>query len=168
MNPFLTLTAAFLGFAGDPTSTLQRERHEDTIYIVRGTADQLSRFQNDVGSRWAGGKLLTKDDAKGLYRYWAYPNRTAPQAREFMFGALMSGLMLDMIAYDERLPFRAERSALDEVAIGCGLTRDPFFITPDGELQVGFGPAEKPAAVTCVKEKLGRTTLPNVKMRPTI
>jgi hypothetical protein len=98
VSPLLAIASALLVFAGEPASTLQRERHEDTIYIVRGTADQLSRFQNDVGSRWEGGKLLTKDDAQGVYRYWAYPNRTAPQAREFMFGALMSGLMLDMIA----------------------------------------------------------------------
>ena len=162
MNHLIATASALLYVVGDQTPTLQRERHDDTIYIVRGTADQLSRFETEIGSQWKGGRLLTKDEAQGIYRYWAYPSRTAPQAREFMFGALMSGLNLDMIEYDERLPFRSERTSLDDIANSCGLTRDPFFITPVGELQVSFDPAEKKEAVACAQDKLHRTALPNV------
>ncbi|MFL6760638.1 hypothetical protein [Sphingomonas sp.] len=166
MSHILAIASALLLLSGEPTSTLQRQRHDDTIYIVRGTVDQLTRFQTDIASHWDGGRLLTKDDAEGLYRYWAYPDRTAPQAREFMFGAMRSGLFLDIIAYDERLPFRGERSALDAIATGCGLIHDPFFITPMGELKVSFDTAEPPQAVSCATKKLKRASLPNVVKRP--
>ena len=167
MSQFLSALALLL-LTGEPTSTLQRQRHDDTIYIVRGTAAQLTRFQADMASNWKGGRLLTKDDAQGLYRYWAYPGRTASQAREFMFGAMQSGLFLDIVAYDERLPFRGERTALDQIAVGCGLTHDPFFITPVGELEINFDIAEQPKAVTCATQKLKRASLPNVAKRPAI
>ena len=159
------LVSALLFVRGEPTATLQRTRHDDTIYIVAGTADQLSRFQAETGLHWKGGRLLTKDASHGVYRYWAYADRTAPQAREFIFGAMRSGLFLDMLAYDERLPFRIERSTLDQIAIGCGLAHDPFFITPVGELKVSFDPTEREQAVTCATQKLKHTSLPNVIKR---
>jgi len=166
VNQFLAAASALLFLSGEPTSTPKHVHHDDTIYLVHGTGDQLSRFQADVGSHWEGGRLLSKDDPQGLYRYWAYPDRSAPQAREFMFGAMTSGLFLDIISYDERLSFRAARSALDEIAAACGFARDPFFITPVGELRVSFDAKEPSRAVNCATNKLKRTTLPNVVKRP--
>jgi len=159
---------ALLFLAAEPAASLQRQPHDDTIYLVRGTADQLSRFQNEIGLRWQGGKLVGKDEAQGVYRYWAYPDRTAPQAREFMFGAMRLGLFLDILAYDERLQFRGERATLDEIATGCGLTHDPFFITPSGELEVSFDAAEAPRAVSCATQKLENASLPIVAKRPAV
>ena len=164
MNQFSAAISALVLLTGG--STLERQSHDDTIYIVRGTSDELSQFEAEIGSHWAGGKLLTKED--GSYRYWAYPDRTAPQAREFMFGAMQSGLYLDIIAYDERLPFRSERSALDDIATSCGLIHDPFFITPVGELKVSFDPTEPRQGVRCATEKLERTSLPKVAKRPAL
>ena len=83
-----------------------------------------------------------------------------------MFGAMKSGLLLDIVAYDERLPFRGERTALDDIATDCGLTHDPFFITPVGELKVSFDTTEPPQAVSCARQKLKSASLPNVVKRP--
>jgi hypothetical protein len=167
VNQILATTAALLLLIGETASTLQRQQRDDSIYIVRGTAAQLAQFQTNLGSNWRGGRLLTKDDDQGLYRYWAYSDRTASQAREFMFGAIQSGLFLDIVAYDERLSFRRERFALDGIATSCGLTRDPFFITPLGELKVSFNTADPPEAVNCATQKLERASLPNIVERPT-
>ena len=161
MNSVLAIIA--LTLAGQPTTMLQRQHHDDTIYTVRGTAEQLAHFQADVGSSWKGGTLLTKDD--GLYRYWAFPDRTAPQAREFMFAAMRSGLFLDIIAYDERISFRAERTSLDQLAVSCGFASDPFFITPAGELKITFDAADA-GAIRCANDKLHASELRNMIKAP--
>jgi hypothetical protein len=166
VRPILAAAFALIFATGASATELQRQSHDDTIYIVRGSIEKLTQFQNRIGSHWRGGRLLTEDKADGLYRYWAYPDRTAGQAREFMFSALMSGLFLDIVPYDERLPFRVERSALDDIAISCGLAHDPFFITPVGELKVSFANTEPPQAVTCARQKLKRSTLPNAVKSP--
>ena len=136
MRRLITFALALVLASAVQAQTLQRERHDHTIYIVAGSADQLDRFHEDVGSRWQGGRLLEKDSGRGVAHYWAFSERTAPQAREFIFGSMLSGLKLDMKAYDEKQSFPTERSELDSIAIGCGFESDPFFITPLRELQI--------------------------------
>jgi hypothetical protein len=141
------------------SSVIQRQAHDHTIYTVRGSADQLAKFQDEIGSRWSGGTLVSKDEKNGQYRYWALSERTAPQAREFMFGSMMSGLKLDIEAYDERQSFPAERAELDSIALGCGLSVDPFFITPKRELRVGPYPGVSFESVDCMLGKLKSSTV---------
>ncbi len=158
--------AAVIGLlAQTPAAELERERHDDTIYIVHGTRDQLARFDTDIAARWMGGKLLAKDNDQGAYSYWAFPDRTAPQAREFMFGAMSAGLALDILEYDERKSFPAERSTLDEIAISCGFRHDPFFVTPVGELKVTFSAVDGEQLANCVTRKLKTARLPKIKKR---
>ncbi len=148
----LALTIALV--AGAEPQTFQRQVHDHTIYTIQGSADQIAKFQNEVASQWEGGILLSKDEKKGQYRYWAFSERTAPQAREFMFGSIMSGLKLDIEAYDEQQHFSAERSGLDAIALKCGFTVDPFFITPQRELRVGPAPGATFEAVDCALREL--------------
>jgi hypothetical protein len=164
LRHFLLAPAALFLLAAGPTTTLQRDRHEDTIYVVQGAPDQLSRFEQDVGSRWKGGKLLKRED--GTYYYWAFPDRTAPQARELMLGAITSGLLLDIREYDQSDWFAAARSTLDTIAISCGLQRDPFFISPAGELQMSFQGGTPGPAIDCARQKLKGAELPDISKRP--
>jgi hypothetical protein len=165
VTTIIAAIAALLLATGEPATALQREHHDDSIYIVRGTTEQLTRFHSEIAANWKGGELLTRDDAQGVYRYWAYADRTARQAREFMFGAMESALFLDMVQYDERVAFRAERTTLDDIAIDCGLTRDPFFITPVGELKVSFDASDPQQAVSCATQKLQRAKMSAVVKR---
>jgi hypothetical protein len=115
-------------------SAFQRQRQNHTIYTVRGSADQLKRFQSEVVSSWKGGVLLADRSVPSEYHYWAFAQRTAPQAREFIFGSMMSGLQLAMDAYNEEAFFPVERAALNEIVVSCALKTDPFFITPRREI----------------------------------
>jgi hypothetical protein len=150
----LALGLAFALSAADQPQAIQRLPHDDTIYTVHGSADELTKFNTEVGSKWQGGTLLSKDAGKGEYRYWAYGERTAPEAREFIFGSMRSGLKLDIEAYDERQYFPAERSELDAIALKCGFQTDPFFITPQRELRVAPEPTVSFESVDCMLSAL--------------
>ena len=132
---------------GNESTTLERKAHDHTIYTLRGTTEQLSHFEAEIGSEWRGGSLLSKDGSE--YRYWAYSERTAPQAREFMFGSMTSGLKLEIEAYEEVRFFPAERAELDSIALKCGFPADPFFITPTRELLMGPAPKATLQNVEC-------------------
>jgi hypothetical protein len=136
------VTAFLLGLAlvlqvSEPVqSAFQRQRQNHTIYMVRGSADQLKRFQSEVASSWKGGVLLADRSGPSEYHYWAFAQRTAPQGREFIFGSMMSGLQLDMETYEEKAFFPTERAALNDIVVSCSLKTDPFFITPRREIML--------------------------------
>jgi hypothetical protein len=163
VNLFIGIVAIVALGVAIPATTLQRDMHDDTIYVVRGGADQLVRFENDVGLGWKGGRLLKKEN--GTYYYWAYPDRTAPQARELMFGAMASGLTLDVQDYDQNSWFPAARTTLDNIAISCGFRKDPFFVTPAGDLQVVFDGHGSPKAIECARQKVKIVKLPSISKR---
>jgi hypothetical protein len=125
------------------------------IYVVRGDSGQLERFQSEVGKGWHGGKLLDRLSSKTEYRYWAYPTRTAPEARIFMFGSMSFGLQLDFETFQETTYYPAERAALDGIASRCGLKSDPFFIEPDRTLLVDLPNAEK-EVTACITIELNK------------
>lgn len=144
------LLVAALAPGGEPT--LQRNAHDHTIYTLRGTTEQLARFEAEIGSHWRGGRLLSKSDSE--YRYWAYSERTAQQAREFMFGSMASGLNLEIEAFEEVRFFPDERAELDSIALKCGFAADPFFVTPMGELRMGPAPNATLQNVECGLENI--------------
>lgn len=158
------MKAALLGLAfvltsaGSPHS-IQRQRHDHTIYIVHGSREQLARFDAEVASSWQGGVLLRKDESKGEYHYWAYGERTARQAREFMFGSMGFGLKLDIEAYEEKQSFPAERAELDAIAGRCGFGTDPFLITPRRELRVAPKLPVSQKSIDCARSAIKASTI---------
>lgn len=136
-----------VSLSGAQPQTIQRQGHDHTIYTIQGSADQLAKFEKEVGSQWKGGLLIDKEN--GVYRYWAFAERTAPQAREFMFASIMSGLNLDIDAYEEQRFFPSERSELDAIATRCGFKIDPFFVTPRRELRLTPQPGDSVTSVDC-------------------
>ena len=154
MKLLLLALAVMLAPAAQPRP-LQRQAHDHTIYIVEGSAHQLARFQNEIGAGWKGGTLLKKDEKQGKSRYWAFAQRTAPQAREFMLASMMYQLKMDMEAYEESRSFPAIRAELDALAIKCGCTRDPFFITPLSEVRVSPEPGLSFEAIDCILSGIG-------------
>jgi hypothetical protein len=152
-------TSALALVAGTQAQSLQREAHDHTIYTVQGSAEQLRKFQSEVLSQWQGGVLLNRDEDQGVYRYWAFSERSAPQARTFIFGSMMLGLKLDIQAYEEQQFFPAERSALDDIASSCRFARDPFFITPTREIRLSFRPNQRFQMIDCAMGKLRASKL---------
>ena len=133
---------------------LERLSHDHTIYILSGESKSLESFHQRIAAQWEGGELIDADSSKGVYRYWAYSDRTAPQSRAFMMPAIFSGLKLDFQAYQENVEFTAQRSALDELSLECGAISDPFFITPTGEVQITVEKATKPELQSCIYSRL--------------
>jgi hypothetical protein len=130
------------------------------IYVVRGDAGQLERFQSEIGKGWRGGKLLDRLSSKTEYRYWAYPRRTAPEARIFMFGSMNFGLRLGFEAYQETTYYPAERAVLDGIVSRCGLKSDPFFIEPDRILLVESQDPKK-EVTDCITTELTKAKVGN-------
>ena len=123
------------------------------IYVVRGDAAQLQRFDSEIAKGWLGGKFLGRLSTKSEYRYWAYSSRTASQARVFMFGSMNYGLRLDFEAYQERTYYPAERALLDEIALRCRLKSNALFIEPDRTVLVNPQAADK-EVTDCVTTEL--------------
>ncbi|WP_299192439.1 hypothetical protein [uncultured Erythrobacter sp.] len=136
---------------------LQRQSHDHAIYELAGDPSLVRQFHEEIGSNWIGGELLDADEEEGIYRYWAYGWRTAPQSRSFMMPAVFLGLDLEIVAYEQTAAFPDLRSNLDEVSMGCGLSVDPFLILPNR--YITFVPTLQGSQSTisgqeCVIEKL--------------
>ena len=130
------LATALALFSFATSSAGAQPKNALDIYVVRGAADQLEQFQAEIGKGWQGGEFLQRLSSRIEYRYWAYPTRSAPQAREFMFGSMDYGLRLDFETYDDAKYYPNERVQLNAIASRCGLKSDPFFIEPDRTLIV--------------------------------
>jgi hypothetical protein len=126
------IAGALATVAGLP---LERPEREDTIYVVRGEAEELEAFEEELG-KWQGGELIDEDVDAGTYTFWAYSERTASQARQFLMPAALSGLQIDVLNYDQEYAFPEIRARADSIAIECGATQDPFFIKPTGAIQL--------------------------------
>jgi len=138
--------------------TLERPEREDTIYVLHGDLKQLETFETALGE-WEGGELIKKDPDAGAYSFWAYSERTAPQARQFIMPAAMSGLKLEVLEYDQATAYPQERTSLDEIAISCGLKEDPFFVSPTGVVQFRPGPQAAYEPVACALRRAMDTDL---------
>ncbi|MFL0356705.1 hypothetical protein ACI5KX_09510 [Erythrobacter sp. GH1-10] len=119
-----------------------RAEHDHTIYVLSGEPEALARFDAAVGARWEGGMLLDADTERGIYRYWAYEWRTAPQARQFMIPAMASGLDLEFEVYSENEAFPDLRARLDQAASGCDAKADVLFVLPTGEVTSTITPED--------------------------
>jgi hypothetical protein len=80
--------------------------------------------------------MIFPDDDPSELVYWAYADRTAPQARSFVFGAMRFGVELEIFSYQQDVLFPTEREQLDKVALQCGAEKDPFFLIPLEEVRV--------------------------------
>jgi hypothetical protein len=127
------------------------------IYVVRGTAENLKRFQSDVGDGWKGGELLNRLSSEREYRYWAYPTREAREARVFMFGSLNYNLQFDIEPYDQSKAYPLERKLLDGIVARCVSKSDPFLIQPDRTLAVKLAPGEKFEIAECILTEVNKT-----------
>ncbi|MFL6729688.1 MAG: hypothetical protein ACJ8D6_11875 [Sphingomicrobium sp.] len=128
------------------------------IYVVRGDAGQLERFAADVGKGWQGGEYLERLSSRIEYRYWAYPTRSAPQAREFMFASMNYGLRFEIEDYDDAIYYPNERTRLNAVASRCAITLDTFFIEPNRTLivsQTGLGTKGS----NCIRTELNKASM---------
>ncbi len=128
------------------------------IFVVRGGTAELERFHAEVGKGWRGGKFLDRLSSKTEFRYWAYPSRSASEARTFIFGSLSFGVRLDVEAYDEATYYPKERALLDGVVSRCRLKSDPFFIEPDRPLIMENGSAQREGQ-DCARSELKKTIL---------
>jgi hypothetical protein len=48
----------------------------------------------------------------------------------------MSGLQMGFEEYSEVKQFSSERGRLDQVLVQCGVKTDPFFVTPEGTVEI--------------------------------
>lgn len=120
------------------------------IYLIRGTTENLKRFQSEVGQGWTGGTFLRRLSTNREYRYWAYPTREAREARVFIFGLLNSGLQFEIEPYNQWAVYPSERKLLDDIVARCGTKSDPFLIMPDRTLAVRLAPREKFEIAECI------------------
>lgn len=120
------------------------------IYVIRGSAENLKRFQSEVGQVWTGGTFLRRLSTNREYRYWAYPTRQAREARLFIFGLMNSGLQLDIEPYNQWAAYPSERKLLDEIVARCRTKSDPFLIQPDRTLIVRLAPQDKFEIAECI------------------
>lgn len=140
--------------SGEP---LQRQQHDHTIYILSGDPTLVAKFHENVGVEWEGGVLLEANEAEGVYRYWAYGWRTAPQARQFMMPAMFSGLDLKFETYDDAKAFPELRAELDDASLSCGMTMDAFLILPDRSVTLITSPEHietQSEQLTCLLAKI--------------
>jgi len=140
-------------------STADQPKDSLDIYVVRGDAAELARFQSEVGKDWLGGKFLEPLSSKTEYRYWAFPTRTAPQARTFIFGTMNHGLRLGFETYKEATYYPKERAQLDDIISRCRLKSDPFFIEPDHIMLVKLQTQKGSEASDCIRGELDRSKL---------
>ena len=155
MNSAAIALAMLLAVNAQTATAKPREPLE--IYVVRGEMARLESFRADVGSVWQGGKLLEPLSSGTEHRYWAFPTRTAREARHFIFGSLNHGVQLDFEVYQEQAYYPKERAALNEVVSRCSLAFDPFFIEPDRTLVLEEERAVKSQAAGCVRAELEKT-----------
>ena len=148
---------AAVAFAAAPAIAAPEEPHG--IYVVRGSADQLEKFHAEIGKAWRGGEFLDRLSSKTEFRYWAYPTRTAREARTFIFGSMQHGLQLDIKEYDEAAHYPKERGLLRQVASRCKIASDTFEILPNGKLRLQTGPELRPKQKQCVSDGLKSTDL---------
>jgi len=120
--------------------TLIRQNRQDSTYVVRGSTDALKAFHRQYGEPWTGGMVVDADPSDGTLTYWAYGDRTAAESRALMMPAIFSGLDLGVEEYQESRQFPGERASLDLVARRCGMTEDPFFLTPKRSVQMTARP----------------------------
>ena len=125
----------FLMLLGSDAPGLQRQNREDTIYVLRG---ELKTFHQKVGEEWTGGTVIDDDSSDGTLTYWAYSDRTAAESRAIMLPAIFGGLQMTFAEYQEAKEFPLERRKLDEVALGCGATIDPFFVSPKRSIEISM------------------------------
>lgn len=142
--------------------TIERPEREDTIYVLHGATDELEAFTTRLGD-WEGGELIAKDLEAGTYTFWAYSERTASQARQFIMPAVFSGLVPEMLEYHQEAAFPQERAILDEIAIACRLNVDPFFISPSGEVEFRPPVQSDPDAIACAMESAKDAPLINAR-----
>jgi hypothetical protein len=126
------------------------------IYVVRGETARLERFKSEVASEWRGGKFLEPLSSGTEHRYWAFPTRTAPEARQFIFGSMSHGVQLDFEAYQEQTYFPKERAALNVAVSRCRLASDPFFIEPDRTLVVEEEISTNSRGASCIRAELNK------------
>lgn len=129
-------------------ASLERPTREDTIYVLHGDPKELESFESTLGD-WEGGELIEKDLDDRAYYYWAYSERTAPQARQFIMPAMLSGLEIAIQEYDQEKAFPELRAHADTIAIECGATEDPFFVSPTGEVQLRPSPKADFMVLAC-------------------
>ena len=157
----LTLAALILvsplHVGAEPTAKLD-------IYVVRGGSDALKQFKAEMARGWTGGKFLDHLSSGTEHRYWAYPTRTAPEAREFIFGSLSHGVQLDFEEYQERTYYPKERALLDAIASQCRVKSDSFFIEPDLTLVLANVAADSTSA-DCVRSELSMTQIREMTIR---
>jgi hypothetical protein len=133
--------ALFLVIVSAPalgSPALERPHREDTIYVLQGDLPRLEAFATKM-SDWEGGELIEKDAKSKAFYFWAYSERTASQARQFLMPAAFSGLSLEIQSYDQVLAYPELRKSADTVAAACDVRVDPFFVAPTG--RVRFRPA---------------------------
>ena len=124
------------------------------IYVLKGDAARLNRFQSEIGKGWSGGEFLARLSTKTEYRYWAYPTREAREARTFMFGSMTYGLALEFEPYDEAKAYPSERAVLDGITSQCGARPNPFSIKPNRTLQIKLQAGEKFEVADCIMTKV--------------
>lgn len=148
-----------------PPVMLQRQTREDTIYVLKGSKAALERFRTEVGNQWTGGTLVTVGSKAGFLRYWAYSDRTAVEARALMMPAVLSGLMKGVVEYSEATAFPQERRRLDGIAVGCGATVDPFFITPNRSVELSLPADASKQSRACLASGQATMAIPMVDAR---
>jgi hypothetical protein len=126
------------------------------MYVVRGETASLERFKAELTREWRGGKFLERLSSGTEHRYWAFPTRTAPEARQFIFGSINHGVQLKFEAYDEQAYYPKERAALDAVIPRCSLASDPFFIEPDRTLVVEEESSTTARVAACIRTELDK------------
>jgi hypothetical protein len=152
---------AFLAAAAfGASSALSQPSEPLGLYVVRGSAAQLERF-NAKMKDWKGGEFLERLSSKTEYRYWAYPMRTAGEARIFMFGAMAHGLRFDIEEFDETVFYPKERASLDEFVATCRV-KDPFRIQPNRTLLIAAEPGTSFEDVDCILGELKKAHFENV------
>lgn len=129
------------------------------IYVVRGSAAQLEQFHAEIAKDWKGGEFLGRLSSKTEYRYWAYPTRTAREARTFMFGSMEHGLRFDIEEYEEATYYAKEHALLNEIVSSCQITSDPFEILPNRILRLRADAALRSEQAKCVSAHLKKTDL---------
>jgi hypothetical protein len=135
------------------------------IYVVRGTATALKQFHAEVARDWQGGQFLPSLSSGIEYRYWAYPSRTAPQARVFIFGTMNNGVRLDFEEYQETTYYPRERVLLNSIASRCRLESASLLIEPDRTVVMTAGVTPDSARAACVRRELAKSQMPDISIR---
>ena len=148
----LAVAAAAASDTGSPHA-------DDTIYILRGDAEALRRFQAELGEHWSGGTIVDQDAADGEIRYWAYAKRTAQEARAFLIPAARSGLELKIDQYQESVSFPVLRKRLDGLVVECQQPPSSLWIQPTGRIDFNIGHGFPSAAKKCLEDALSRSKL---------